>query len=40
VVWRFFTSFIGVGVGGLVVLSMIGGRRRQQEALTEGAAVR
>jgi uncharacterized protein (TIRG00374 family) len=40
VVWRFFTSFIGVGVGGLVVLSMIGRRRRRGEALTEGAAVR
>ena len=26
VIWRFFTSFLGVGVGALVVLSLIGKR--------------
>jgi glycosyltransferase 2 family protein len=31
IMWRFFTSFIGVGVGALVVLSMLGKRRSRTE---------
>jgi hypothetical protein len=32
VIWRFFNSFIGVGVGALVVLSIVGKRRRRGES--------
>ncbi|HVP56984.1 MAG TPA: flippase-like domain-containing protein [bacterium] len=38
VMWRFYTSFLGVGVGATVVLSMLGRWRHAEEPVSRGEA--
>jgi hypothetical protein len=38
IMWRFFTSFLGVGVGALVVLSMLGKWQGRGEPAPKGAS--